>query len=299
VATEFDAALEAARLRNRRGNRAWLIGATVAGAIFFGIFGAAAGAAVAIGAIVFGALVGLGIGALVVRARNRRAAHLSASAAWAARNGWQYAEKASLPAIDHDFLEQGDRRYAEDGATGTIASHPAHLVNFTVEEDRRDSDGHEHTDRFEYFLLVIERTWQGPHLAMTRRSITIGRGWRNALRSSATGEQAVELENDAFAKRFQVLIPDEWGKDVAFLLIPPDMQEQMADGTLLDDVLRVDATPSFIFLAWREHFSAEDIPLLESRIAGATALATRWADDVPLSMRPAVPRAPEAPTLEG
>lgn len=302
VPSEFDAALLEARRRNRRGNRAWLVGATVVGAVFLGIVGAASvadgGAWVALAGLVLGALVGLGIGALVVRARNRRAAHLSASAAWAARNGWQYAQEATLPAIDHGFLQQGDRRYAEDGATGTIAGHPAHLINFTVEEDRQDGDNRR-TDRFEYFLIVIERPWQGPHLAMTRRSITVGRGWRNALRSSVTGEQAVELENDEFASRFQVLLPDDWGKDVAFLLIPPDMQEHMADGTLLDDVLQVDATPSFIFLAWRDHFSAEDIPLLESRIADAGALAERWADDVPLSMRPVPTPPPGAPTLEG
>lgn len=301
MATEFHAALEEARRRNSRGNRALLIGGAVVGAIAIGIVGAGAtggGVVVTLAAIVLGALAGVGVGALIARARNRRTAHLSASAAWAAGNGWQYSEKASLPPIDHGFLEQGDRRYAEDGATGTIAGHPAHLVNFTVEEDRTDGDGNHRTDRIEYFLVVIERPWQGPHLAITRRSITLGRGWRNALRSSATGDQAVELESDAFAKRFQVLLPDDWGKDVAFLLIPPDMQEQMAGDALLDDVLQVDATPSFIFLAWRDHFSAEDIPLLERRIADAGALAARWADDVPASMRPAPPP-PAPPTLEG
>lgn len=297
MGTDFQGALEQARERNRRGNRWIILGAAAAGAVFVGLWGAASGVGVAIAAAVIGALVGIGVGALVARARNRRAAHVSAAAAWAARNGWHYSEKAGLPAIDLGFLEQGDRRYAEDGATGTIAGHPAEILNFTVEEDRHDGDSHT-TDRIEYFLIVVSRPWQGPHLAMTRRSITIGRGWRNALRSGATDDQVVELENDVFAKRFQVRIPDEWGKDVAFLLIPPDMQEQMAGGDLLDDVLQVDATASFIFLAWKGHFSAEDIPLLESRIADATALATRWADDVPMSMRP-TPLPPAPPTLEG
>ena len=51
----------------------------------------------------------------------------------------------------------------------------------------------------------------------------------------------------------------------------------------------MDATPSFLYLAWKGHFSAEDIPELEARIAAAAALAGRWHDDVPLSMRPITP----------
>ena len=298
--SEFDTAVEEARQRNRTGNRAWRIGGAVAGAIFFGIFGAvgsvAGGAWIVAVAIVFGALVGLGIASLVVRSRNRRAAHLSVAANWAARNGWDYRETTDIPAIDLGFLEQGDRRYAEDGASGTIAGHQAEILNFTVEEDRRDADGDRTTDRYPFFLIVIHRAWQGPHVAMTRRSISFGRGWRNALRSSVTGEQAVEMENDAFEKRFQVLLPDDWGKDVAFLLIAPDMQEQMADGRMLADVLQVDATPAFMFLAWKGHFSAEDIPELEERIAGAAVLAERWRDDIPVSMRPlSAPGTPPPP----
>lgn len=301
MGTEFDTAVEEAAQRNRTGNRAWRIGGTAVGAVVFGFFGlivAAAGPWVLPVAVVIGALAGFGLASLVVRVSNEMAAHLTVAARWAARNGWEYREHTQVPAIGLEFLELGDRRYAEDGATGTISGHPAEFLNFTIEDDRRDSDGDRKTDRLPYFLIVIHRTWQGPHLTMTRRLISFGRSWRNALHSKVTGEQAVEMENDEFEKRFQVLIPDDWGKDVAFLLIPPDMQEQMADDRLLPDVLQVDVTPAFVFLAWDGHFSAEDIPLLESRINDAAALATRWADDVPMSMRPAPPP-PAAPTLEG
>lgn len=58
------------------------------------------------------------------------------------------------------------------------------------------------------------------------------------------------------------------------------------EGTLVPDVLQVDATPAFLFLAWRKHFSAEDLPLHERRIADAERLADRWKTNVPVTMRP-------------
>lgn len=289
--SEFDIAVDAAEQRNRGRDMGWRIGGTLIGALIVGFWGymASVGSGSAwpfVIALIGGALIGLGVAWLFVRARNRRQAHAVVAASWATRNRWDYRQRATVPLIDLGFLEQGDRRYAEDGAVGAIAGHPAELLNFTVERDTRDSDGHETTEKDEFFLIVLQRPWKGPRLEMVRRSITFGRGLRNAVRSSATGEQVVDLENDAFAKEFQVLLPDAWGKDVAFLMIPPDMQEQMADGALLPDVLQVDCDPDFLFLAWRGHFSAEDIPLLESRIADAGRLAVRWADDIPVSLRP-------------
>lgn len=291
---ELDAALDAAGARNRAGNRAWLVGMAagvgVVVALAAGPPAYAAGGALALAvAIVLGVLVGLGIGALVVRARNRKTAFRSILGGWARRNGWTYAEQAALPTIDLPFLEQGDRRYAEDGLAGAIAGHPAEVVNFTVEEDSVDSEGRRRTDYHRYTVITVHRHWQGPEIAIRRRSFTLGRGLRNALRSSLTSEQVVEVENDEFAKRFQVAIPDDWGKDVAFLLLPPDMQEQMADDSLLPDLFEAHADPEFLFLAWKGHVSGKDLPEAERRIAAATALQERWADDVPAAMRPLPP----------
>ena len=80
-------------------------------------------------------------------------------------------------------------------------------------------------------------------------------------------------------------IPDEWGRDVAFLLIPPDVQEALMDGTRLEDVRQVDAAADFLFLAWRSHFSADDLPLLDDRLADTAWLLGRWGD-VPPAMHP-------------
>lgn len=75
-------------------------------------------------------------------------------------------------------------------------------------------------------------------------------------------------------------IPDDWGNDVAFLLIPPDVQEAMMDGTRLEDVRQVDAAADFLFLAWRSHFSADDLLLDDT-----AWLLGGWGD-VPPAMRP-------------
>lgn len=300
---EFAEAVATARGGSRGRDRLWIGLGAIIGAGFLGIFGAtwstATGStAVLIVALIIGAVVGGGIAVLVVRSRARRAAHLQVAARWAAANGWEYIEKYPMPDIDLDFLRQGDRRRCEDGARGRVAGHPAEIVNFTVEEESQGADGDRHVSRYPYFLLIIHREWAGPHLTAVRRSMKFGIGLRNAVRSKATDRQVVDMENDAFAGEFQVTLPDEWGKDVAFLLLPPDMQEQLVEGTLVPDVLQVDVTPAFLFLAWRKHFSAEDLPLLERRIADAERLADRWERNVPVAMRPLMstppPPAPDA-----
>jgi hypothetical protein len=289
---EFDAAMQAEWRRRARGARAWIALGAVLGAAFLGFFGWAwsggAGATGPVVGLILGLLLGGGIAWLVVRARARRAAHRAVAARWARDNGWEYAEKVDVPGIDLGFLRQGDRRYCEDGASGSLAGHPAEFANFTVEKDSTDSEGRRQVDYDHYFIVVVHRPWQGPALTMVRRSLSLGRGLRNALRSSATSRKVVEVENDAFAKEFQVTIPDAWQPDVVFLLIPPDMQEDLATRRRLDDVRQVDADPAFLFLAWPKHFSAEDLPLLEARLADVEWLAGRWGD-VPPAMRPMAP----------
>lgn len=288
---QYNAAVQAEWRKRARGARAWMAVGAALGAVLLGPIGWAWTGGNGVGAVV-GALVGVAAGAgiawLVVRAQARRAAHRAVAANWARDHGWQYAEKVEIPAIDLGFLRQGDRRYCEDGALGHLAGHPAEFANFTVEKDSTDGEGRRQTDYDRYFIVVIHRQWQGPALTMVRRSISLGRGLRNAVRSSATSRKVVDVENDSFAKEFQVTIPDEWQPDVVFLLIPPDMQEQLADGVRLDDVRQVDAHPAFLFLAWPKHFSAEDLPLLEQRLGDVEWLAGRWGD-VPPAMRPLAP----------
>ena len=287
---QFDAAVQEEWRKRSRGARAWMAVSGLLGAVLLAAVGGAwtgsAGGAVVGG--VLGVVGGAGIAWLVVRAQARRAAHRAVAADWARDHGWHYAEKVEVPAIDLGFLRQGDRRYCEDGATGHLAGHPAEFANFTVENDSTDSEGRRQVDYDHYFIVVVHRHWQGPALTMVRRSISLGRGLRNAIRSSATARKVVDVENDAFAKEFQVTIPDEWQPDVVFLLIPPDMQEHLADGARLQDVRQVDADPSFLFLAWPKHFSAEDLPVLETRLADVEWLAGRWGD-VPPAMRPLAP----------
>ena len=286
---EFDRAMDVEWRRRSKGAIGWTALGAVLGALVLGALGAAwsangswAGVVIGIGA---GVLLGGGIAWLIVRSRARRAAHLSVAGRWARDNGWSFAEKVEVPAIDVGFLRQGDRRYCEDGATGTLGGHPAEFANFTVENDSTDSDGNRQTSYEHFFIVVVHRPWEGPHLTMVRRSLGLGRGMRDAVRSATTSRQVVEVENDAFAKEFQVTIPDEWGPDVVFLLIPPDMQEQLAEDTRLDGVRQVTCDAAFLFLAWRKHFSADDLPLLERRLDDAAWLDDRWRD-VPPAMRP-------------
>ncbi len=286
---EFDHAMQAEWERRRGSARRWMALGAVAGAGVLGVFGwswsQVVGAGALVASLVLGAAAGAGIGWLVVRSRARRAAHLAVAAQWARDNDWAYANKVDVPDIDLGFLRQGDRRYCEDGASGHIGGHPAQFANFTVENDSTDSKGNRHTNYDHYFIVVVNRAWEGPRLTMVRRSLGLGRGMRDAVRSAATSRQVVDLEHDDFADEFQVTIPDEWGRDVAFLLIPPDVQEAFMDGTRLADVRQVDSAADFLFLAWKRHFSADDLPTLDDRLADTAWLLGRWGD-VPLAMRP-------------
>ena len=286
---EFDHAMDAEWARRKGGARWWMALGAVAGALVLGVFGwswsQVVGAGALVGALAIGAVAGAGIAWLIVRSQARRAAHLTVAARWARDNGWAYAQKVDVPGIDLGFLRQGDRRYCEDGASGQIGGHPAQFANFTVENDSTDGKGNRHTSYDHYFIVVVHRAWEGPRLTMVRRSLGLGRGMRDAVRSAATSRQVVDLEHDDFADEFQVTIPDEWGRDVAFLLIPPDVQEALMDGTRLEDVRQVDAAADFLFLAWRSHFSADDLPLLDDRLADTAWLLGRWGD-VPPAMRP-------------
>ena len=286
---EFDAAMDAEWARRSGAARWWMALGAIAGAAVIAILGwswsEVVGTGGLVAATVVGAAIGAGIAWLVIRSRVRRAAHMAVAARWARDNGWTYAEKIDIPGIDLGFLRQGDRRYCEDGATGTIGGYPGQFANFTVENDSTDGKGNRHTSYDHYFIVVVQRAWEGPRLTMVRRSFGLGRGMRDAVRSAATSRQVVDLEHDDFADEFQVTIPDEWGRDVAFLLIPPDVQEALMDGTRLQDVRQVDAAADFLFLAWRSHFSADDLPVLDDRLADTAWLLGRWGD-VPLAMRP-------------
>lgn len=285
----FDQAVDAEWSRSARRGIAWTIVGAAIGALILGLLGLywsqSMGAGALVGGIAVGAVLGGGFAWLLARDRAARAAHLALAHQWARANGWLFTERPTVPDIDLAFLRQGDRRYCEDGGVGMIDARPARFANFTIETDHNDANGDQQTNYEAWFFIVISRPWQGPELTLLRRSVRRGRAMRDALKTAATSRQVVDVENDAFAAEFQVTIPDAWDRDVVFLLIPPDMQEHLAEGQRLEGVRQVHSHPDFIFLAWRKHFSAKDLPLLERRLADSEWLYRRWGD-VPLAMRP-------------
>jgi hypothetical protein len=124
--------------------------------------------------------------------------------AYAASRKLSYSgERGALPPVC-ELLRKGDRRYTERSLTGALPGGPnGTLAHYTYEEENTDSKGNRQTTYYHYTVVFCEL----PQLAEFVQELVChhrsGFRFLDSTEDKFRKRQRVEIESDAFDKRFE------------------------------------------------------------------------------------------------
>jgi len=278
MATDWNSAYRqqsrATRAEALRRRRWWILGVALAGALLLGALGGTWPARAVVAVVALITISALGAGIVVLRAQGR--ARQGVLDAWAVAHGFLPATIDVLPPFS--LLRSGESRRVECAYSGTVGGRYVTWCNYTYETSSTDANGNRTIQRHPYTVLLFGHEVPVAHLRLTRRSLGgFGRGVGDRIDTGLSSLQAVAVENDRFARRWQLMIDDADARHMAYFLFPPTLQEQLAaGGALSGDIHAVEAADGVAMAAWRRHTGPGELAALEVHLAEASALLDRW-----------------------
>ncbi|MCZ4495582.1 MAG: hypothetical protein JWM25_165 [Thermoleophilia bacterium] len=128
---------------------------------------------------------------------------------------------------DVPLLKRGDEQKWEQQLVGTIAGQPATLALYTYVEVSRDSEGNTSRSSYDFTLLrfrlpaVVAQRFRGVYLAP--KSLSFGK-----LQDKMSHDRQVELESQAFHKRYRLRVVDEQDDIALYELFSPPFIELLS-----------------------------------------------------------------------
>lgn len=175
-------------------------------------------------------------------------------------------------------LNAGERQEVIHSFCGTLAGRTCAWVNFTYETSVTDADGRRQVQQHPFALLLMDLPLPVQSLRLTSRTLGgFGRVISDRISSGLSSRQAVAVENAEFARRYALMIDDQDAEHLAFLLFPPNLQEQFTTGmAFAEQIHTLESDGKWLMIAWQGHIGPPELDDLLIRLEQAGALSARW-----------------------